>query len=177
MGPLRACTIVEQTAGQLNGVQVDTALYGSGSPVSLRSGREAKTYILAGTQTSSLTQVVLDLFNAACGDIMTMYIKVKKTKDKEIISDIKFETLGCAAAIATSSMVTEMAKGKSLDDAFKISRQNVADKLEGLPPAKMHCSNLAEGALKRAIEDYRLKAKTETKKKNPPSQKLRRTRK
>ena len=72
MGLLRACAIVEQTAGQLNGVQVDTALYGSGSPVSLRSGREAKTYILAGTQTSSLTQVVLDLFNAACGDIMTI---------------------------------------------------------------------------------------------------------
>ncbi|MFA6285095.1 MAG: iron-sulfur cluster assembly scaffold protein [Parcubacteria group bacterium] len=96
--------------------------------------------------------------NPTCGDIMTMYIKVKKTKDKEIISDIKFETLGCAAAIATSSMVTEMAKGKSLDDAFKISRQSVADELEGLPPAKMHCSNLAEGALKRAIDDYRSKA-------------------
>ncbi|MFH0929949.1 MAG: iron-sulfur cluster assembly scaffold protein [Candidatus Moraniibacteriota bacterium] len=97
--------------------------------------------------------------NPRCGDIMTVYIKVKKTKDKEIISDIKFETLGCAAAIATSSMVTEMAKGKSLDDAFKISRQDVADKLEGLPPLKMHCSNLAESALKRAIEDYRSKAK------------------
>lgn len=101
--------------------------------------------------------------NPACGDIMTMYIKVKRTKDKEIISDIKFETLGCAAAIATSSMVTEMAKGKSLDDAFKISRQSVADELEGLPPAKMHCSNLAEGALKRAIEDYRSKAESKTK--------------
>ena len=72
--------------------------------------------------------------NPTCGDIMTVYIKVKKSKDKEIISDIKFETLGCAAAIATSSMVTEMAKGKSLDDAFKITRQDVADKLEGLPP-------------------------------------------
>jgi nitrogen fixation NifU-like protein len=115
--------------------------------------------------------------NPRCGDIMTVYIKVKKLKNKEIISEIRFETLGCAAAIATSSMVTEMAKGKSLDDAFKISRQNVADELEGLPPAKMHCSNLAEGALKRAIEDYRSKAKTGTKKKNPPSQKLRRTRK
>jgi nitrogen fixation NifU-like protein len=101
--------------------------------------------------------------NPACGDIMTMYIKVKRTKNKEIISDIKFETLGCAAAIATSSMVTEMAKGKSLDDAFKISRQSVADELEGLPPAKMHCSNLAEGALKRAIEDYRSKAESKTK--------------
>lgn len=108
--------------------------------------------------------------NPRCGDIMTVYIKVKKIKPrkasprgKEIISDIKFETLGCAAAIATSSMVTEIAKGKSLDDAFKITRQDVADKLEGLPPAKMHCSNLAEGALKRAIEDYRSKAGSKAK--------------
>lgn len=96
--------------------------------------------------------------NPRCGDIMSVYIKVKKNKNKAIISDIKFETLGCAAAIATSSMVTELAKGKSLDDAGKISRQDVADKLEGLPPMKMHCSNLAEEALKRAIEDYRSKA-------------------
>lgn len=102
--------------------------------------------------------------NPACGDIMTVYIKVKKTKDKEIISDIKFETLGCAAAIATSSMVTEMAKGKDLADAAKITRQNVADSLEGLPPAKMHCSNLAESALKRAIEDYRAKVPKRTQK-------------
>jgi len=101
--------------------------------------------------------------NPRCGDIMTVYIKVKKTKNKETISDIKFETLGCAAAIATSSMVTEIAKGKSLDDAFKITRQDVADKLEGLPPLKMHCSNLAEGALKRAIEDYRSKAGSKVK--------------
>jgi nitrogen fixation protein NifU and related proteins len=97
--------------------------------------------------------------NPTCGDIMTVYIKVKKNKDKEIISDIKFETLGCAAAIATSSMVTEMAKGKNLDKAFNISRQDVADELQGLPPAKMHCSNLAEGALKRAIDDYRSKSR------------------
>jgi nitrogen fixation protein NifU and related proteins len=96
--------------------------------------------------------------NPRCGDIMTIYIKVKKSKGEETISDIKFETLGCAAAIATSSMVTEIAKGKSLEDAFKITRQDVAGKLEGLPPLKMHCSNLAEGALKRAIEDYRSKA-------------------
>jgi len=126
--------------------------------------------------------------NPACGDIMTVYIKVKKIKGEprsrtsslrgeEIISDIKFETLGCAAAIATSSMVTEMAKGKNLNYAAKISRQDVASGLEGLPPAKMHCSNLAESALKRAIEDYRSKLKTETKKKNPPPQKLRRTKK
>ena len=101
--------------------------------------------------------------NPRCGDIMTVYIKVKKLKNKEFISDIKFETLGCAAAIATSSMVTEMAKGKNLDDAFKITRQDVADELEGLPPLKMHCSNLAEGALKRAIEDYRSKAGSKVK--------------
>lgn len=72
MGLLRACTITEQTAGQLNGAQVDTAVYGSGSPINIRSGREAKQYIVAGTQTSSLTQVVLDLFNAACGDTITV---------------------------------------------------------------------------------------------------------
>lgn len=101
--------------------------------------------------------------NPRCGDIMTVYIKVKKEKNKEIISDIKFETLGCAAAIATSSMVTEIAKGKDLDTAFKITRQDVADELEGLPPVKMHCSNLAEGALKRAIKDYRSKAGSKTK--------------
>ncbi len=95
--------------------------------------------------------------NPVCGDIMTVYIKVKNIKNREIISDIKFETLGCAAAIATSSMITEIAKGKNLNDAAKISRQDVADKLEGLPPVKMHCSNLAEEALKRAIENYRLK--------------------
>src|SRR4030042_1980721 len=92
--------------------------------------------------------------NPACGDIMTVDIKVKKTKDKEVISDIKFETLGCAAAIATSSMVTQMAKGKNLNDAFKITRGDIAEGLEGLPPAKMHCSNLAADALKGAIEDY-----------------------
>jgi nitrogen fixation NifU-like protein len=96
--------------------------------------------------------------NPKCGDIMTVYIKVKNNK----ISDIKFETLGCAAAIATSSMITEIAKGKDLDAAFKITRQDVADELEGLPPLKMHCSNLAEGALKRAIEDYRSKVGSAT---------------
>lgn len=97
--------------------------------------------------------------NPRCGDIMTVYIAVKNDK----ISDIKFETLGCAAAIATSSMVTEIAKGKTLDTAFKITRSDVADKLEGLPPLKMHCSNLAEEALKRAIEDYRSRIKSTAK--------------
>ena len=103
--------------------------------------------------------------NPTCGDIMTVYIKVKKNKKgEEKISDVKFETLGCAAAIATSSMVTEMAKGKRLDEAYKISRQSVADRLEGLQPAKMHCSNLAESALKRAIEDFRSKHPEKTRK-------------
>lgn len=109
--------------------------------------------------------------NPACGDIMTVYIKVKKGKPRkasprgrEIISDIKFETLGCAAAIATSSIVTQMAKGKDLAEAAKITRQDVADSLEGLPPAKMHCSNLAEEALRRAIEDYGSKNLEKTRK-------------
>jgi len=103
--------------------------------------------------------------NPACGDIMTVYIKVKKIKGQEAISDIKFETLGCAAAIATSSMVTQLAKGQNLTEASKISRQDVADSLEGLPPAKMHCSNLASEALKRAIQDYKAKrGKTKSKK-------------
>jgi nitrogen fixation NifU-like protein len=94
--------------------------------------------------------------NPACGDIMTVYIKVKKNKKgKKIISNIKFETLGCAAAIATSSMVTQLAKNKDLDTAAKITRQDVADELHGLPAAKMHCSNLAADALHRAIEDFR----------------------
>ncbi len=96
--------------------------------------------------------------NPVCGDIMTMYIKVgrkkKKGKTGEVLTDIKFETLGCAAAIATSSMITEMAKGKTIAGALKITRNDVANELEGLPPIKMHCSNLAAEALHKAIEDY-----------------------
>jgi nitrogen fixation NifU-like protein len=97
--------------------------------------------------------------NPVCGDIMKIYIKVKKDakKKKEIIQDIKFETLGCAAAISTSSMITDLAKGKTLDEALKISRGDVAEALEGLPPVKMHCSNLAADGLKKAIENYRNK--------------------
>ena len=91
--------------------------------------------------------------NPKCGDLMELYIKV----ENDIITDIKFKTFGCAAAIATSSMITEMAKGKTLDEALKITRQDVADELEGLPPIKMHCSNLAADALQAAIEDYRKK--------------------
>lgn len=95
--------------------------------------------------------------NPVCGDIMKLYIKVTKKGEKEIIEDVKFETLGCGAAIATSSMVTDLAKGKTLKEAEKITRKNVADELEGLPPTKMHCSNLAADALHKAIEDYKNK--------------------
>ncbi len=91
--------------------------------------------------------------NPVCGDLMTIYIKVKDN----IIEDIKFKTFGCGAAIATSSMVTEMAMGKTIEEALKISRNDVADELEGLPPVKMHCSNLAADALKAAIDDYKKK--------------------
>ena len=93
--------------------------------------------------------------NPKCGDIMRMYIKVAKKEGKEIIKDIKFETLGCCAAIATSSMATDMAKGKPLDEVLKITNKMVADELGGLPAVKMHCSNLAAEALHKAIEDYR----------------------
>jgi nitrogen fixation NifU-like protein len=88
--------------------------------------------------------------NPVCGDLMTIYIKVKDNR----LTDIKFKTFGCGSAIATSSMITELAKGKTLEEGLKISRANVADELGGLPPVKMHCSNLAADALHAAIEDY-----------------------
>lgn len=91
--------------------------------------------------------------NPVCGDLMTIYIKVKDN----IIEDIKFKTFGCGAAIATSSMVTEMAMGKTIEEALAITRDDVADELEGLPPVKMHCSNLAADALHAAIDDYKKK--------------------
>lgn len=91
--------------------------------------------------------------NPQCGDVMWLYIKVKDN----IITDIKFKTFGCGAAIATSSMITELARGKTLEEAKKISRQDVADSLDGLPPTKMHCSNLASDALREAIKDYEAK--------------------
>jgi len=91
--------------------------------------------------------------NPVCGDLMTMYIKVKDDR----IEDIKFKTYGCGAAIATSSMTTDLAKGKTLDEAMEITRQSVADALDGLPPVKMHCSNLAADALHEAIKNYREK--------------------
>jgi len=93
--------------------------------------------------------------NPVCGDIMKIFIKVAKEGNDEIISDIKFQTLGCGSAIATSSMVTDLAKGKTLGEAEKISRGDIAEELDGLPPEKMHCSNLAADALKKAIDDYR----------------------
>jgi nitrogen fixation NifU-like protein len=93
--------------------------------------------------------------NPVCGDLMTMYIKVKDDR----IEDIKFKTYGCGAAIATSSMTTELAKGKTLEEAMKITRASVADSLGGLPKVKMHCSNLAADALHAAIEDYKEKNK------------------
>jgi len=97
--------------------------------------------------------------NPVCGDVMYVYIKVDKKNGKEYIKDIKFKTLGCAAAIATSSMITELAKGKTLDRAKKITRDDIADQLGGLPPIKMHCSNLASEALRKAIENYKTKQK------------------
>lgn len=89
--------------------------------------------------------------NPVCGDIMQIYIKVKDN----VIEDIKFKTFGCGAAIATSSMVTEMVKGKTIDEALEVSNKQVAEALGGLPPVKMHCSNLAADALKEAINDYK----------------------
>ncbi len=89
--------------------------------------------------------------NPSCGDIMKVYIKVADGR----ITDCKFKTFGCGAAIATSSMVTEMVQGKTLDEAMEISNRSVAEALDGLPPIKMHCSNLAADALHAAIEDYR----------------------
>ena len=93
--------------------------------------------------------------NPTCGDLMYIYIKVGEQDGQEIIDDISFQTFGCGAAIATSSMVTEMAKGKTLDKALEITRNDVAEALDGLPPIKMHCSNLAADALKAAIRNYR----------------------
>lgn len=91
--------------------------------------------------------------NAKCGDIMRIYLDV----ENDIIKDVKFKTFGCGAAVATSSMVTEMVKGKTLDEALAVSNAAVAEALDGLPPVKMHCSNLAADAVHAAIKDYREK--------------------
>lgn len=89
--------------------------------------------------------------NAVCGDIMKMYLKIN---DKKIIEDVKFKTFGCGAAVATSSIATEMIKGKSVDDALKLTNKAVIEALDGLPPQKIHCSVLAEQAVKAALADY-----------------------
>jgi len=88
--------------------------------------------------------------NAKCGDIMKIYLKI----ENDVIKDAKFKTFGCGAAVATSSMATELVIGKTIDEALKITNKAVADALDGLPPVKMHCSNLAEEGIKAAIEDY-----------------------
>jgi len=90
--------------------------------------------------------------NAKCGDIMKMYLKI----DDGVISDAKFKTFGCGAAVATSSMATELVKGKTVNEALLVTNNAVAEALDGLPPIKMHCSNLAEEAIRAAIENYRL---------------------
>lgn len=93
--------------------------------------------------------------NAKCGDIMKMYLKI----DNDIITDVKFETFGCASAIASSSMATELIKGSHVEDAMKLTNKAVAEALDGLPPHKLHCSVLAEEAIQAALEDYQSKKK------------------
>lgn len=93
--------------------------------------------------------------NPVCGDVMTFYIKVRNG----IITDIKFKTFGCGAAIAVSSIVSEMARGKTVEEAMKITNKAVVDELGGLPPVKLHCSNLGADALRKAIENYMTKTK------------------
>ena len=100
--------------------------------------------------------------NPVCGDIMRLYIKVKNNK----IVDARFKTFGCGAAIATSSMVTDLVKGKTIKEALKVTNKVVAEALGGLPPIKMHCSVLAEDALRAAIDDYRKKSKKNKKSSN-----------
>lgn len=99
--------------------------------------------------------------NPVCGDIMMIYIKVENKNGKEIIKNIKFKAFGCAAAIATSSMLTELAKGKTIQEAEKIGLKDIAESLGGLPNIKMHCSSMAEKTLRKAIEDYREKQNRE----------------
>ena len=93
--------------------------------------------------------------NAKCGDIMKIYLKI----DNDIITDVKFETFGCGSAIASSSMATEMIKGKTVSEALELTNKAVAEALDGLPAHKMHCSVLAEEAIKNALEDYQSKKK------------------
>jgi len=92
--------------------------------------------------------------NVTCGDLMWVYIKVGEKDGKEVLSDVKFKTLGCAAAIATSSKATELAKGKTIDEALAIKNSEIASSLGGLPPVKLHCSLLAADAIQEAVYDY-----------------------
>ncbi|WPX07859.1 Fe-S cluster assembly scaffold protein NifU [Anaerocellum danielii] len=101
---------------------------------------------------------VAQVGNPKCGDIMKMYLKI----ENGIIVDAKFKTFGCGAAVATSSMATEMVKGKTIEEALQITNKAVAEALDGLPPNKLHCSVLAEEAIKAAIEDYLSKQKQQT---------------
>jgi nitrogen fixation NifU-like protein len=98
-----------------------------------------------------------EIGNPVCGDLMYIYIKVEKQNSEEYIKDVSFLAFGCAAAIASASQLTELAKGKSLDKAMEITRDQVAGSLDGLPPIKLHCSNLAADALHDAIKKYREK--------------------
>jgi len=95
--------------------------------------------------------------NPVCGDLMELQIKVEKKGDREVITDAKFQTFGCTAAIATSSILTDMIIGKTIDEALKVTNVVVIEALEGLPPVKKHCSVLAEEALQKAIADYQKK--------------------
>lgn len=95
-------------------------------------------------------EAIGEVGNAKCGDIMKIYLKI----ENNIIKDVKFKTFGCAAAIATSSVTTELIKGKSIEEALKISNKEVVESLDGLPPLKLHCSVLAEEAIKEAIKNY-----------------------
>ncbi len=97
--------------------------------------------------------------NPKCGDIMQMFLKIN---DDGVIEDVKFKTFGCGAAVATSSMATELIKGKSVDEALKLTNSAVVEALEGLPPQKIHCSVLAEQAVKAAIDDYYKKKQSQT---------------
>lgn len=97
--------------------------------------------------------------NPVCGDVMTFYIRVKNG----IITDVRFKTFGCGAAIAVSSIVSEMAKGKTVEEAMKITNKSVVDELGGLPPLKLHCSNLGADALRKALENYLAKKKEKKK--------------
>ncbi|HNW83120.1 MAG TPA: Fe-S cluster assembly scaffold protein NifU [bacterium] len=97
---------------------------------------------------------IAEVGNATCGDIIKLYLKITP---EGVIEDISFQTFGCGAAIATSSMTTEMVKGKTLDEALALTREQVADELGGLPANKMHCSNLAADALHKAIKEYKAK--------------------